>query len=221
MIKVEKKTIMKVLSITGVTLVTLGIIFLSFHRVEINIMIEKHDQVAKVELKEEIQLSSTTSFVPTVVEKPTTVKVKDKKKEYIRRFGRIAQIEQQKYRIPASITIAQGILESGAGESRLATQNNNHFGIKCFSKSCKKGHCSNHEDDSHKDFFRIYNSAWQSYRAHSLFLQKDRYKHLKRHGNNYEAWAHGLKQAGYATDPQYGYKLIRLIEQYSLYELDQ
>lgn len=141
---------------------------------------------------------------------------------YVKRYARVAQVEMERYGIPASITLAQGLLESDCGESRLAKENNNHFGIKCFSKTCHKGHCSNFTDDSHKDFFRRYKSSWESYRAHSNFLQKKRYKHLQKLDmTDYEAWAHGLKKAGYATDPNYGYKLIRLIEDLQLYRLDR
>lgn len=141
---------------------------------------------------------------------------------YIKRFGPVAAREMKKYGIPASIKLAQGLLESDVGESRLAHSANNHFGIKCFSKSCKKGHCANYTDDSHKDFFRIYPSAWESYRAHSRFLQGKRYAHLKELGTrDYQGWAYGLKKAGYATDPRYPQKLVKIIEELRLYELDQ
>lgn len=139
---------------------------------------------------------------------------------YIKRFSRVAQTEQDKYGVPASITLAQGILESGAGLSTLAKKSNNHFGIKCFSKKCGPGHCTNFNDDSHKDFFRNFENAWASFRYHSEFLQGKRYRHLSDHGNDFRAWAHGLKKAGYATDPRYAYKLIQLIEDYQLNRFD-
>lgn len=143
-------------------------------------------------------------------------------RNYIKRFGPVAVREMKKYGIPASIKLAQGLLESDVGESRLARTANNHFGIKCFSRSCSKGHCANYTDDSHKDFFRIYGSAWESYRAHSRFLQGSRYAHLKSLGvADYKGWAYGLKKAGYATDPRYPQKLIRIIEELRLHELDQ
>ena len=143
-------------------------------------------------------------------------------KAYIRRFAETARTESERFGIPASIKMAQGLLESHAGDSRLATRNNNHFGMKCFSKKCAKGHCSNFDDDHHKDFFRSYTSAWESWRAHSKLLQKKHYKGLKKNGkDDYRAWAHGLKAAGYATDPKYAPKLINLIETYQLYRLDQ
>lgn len=151
--------------------------------------------------------------------------VAEKKKivdAYIKRYAKTAQQEMEEYGIPASITLAQGLLESDAGKSRLALQNNNHFGIKCFSRNCAKGHCSNYTDDTHKDFFRKYDSAWESFRAHSTFLQKDRYKHLKKYGTtDYESWAHGLRKAGYATDKRYAYKLIGLIEALDLDKYDR
>ncbi len=147
---------------------------------------------------------------------------RQKQEAYIKTYWPIAVREMKKSGIPASITLAQGLLESNAGESRLAINNNNHFGIKCFSRTCKRGHCSNFEDDSHKDFFRIYVSAEESYEAHSHFLKKDRYKGLFKYGTkDYKSWAHGLKKAGYATDPYYGQKLINLIEDLDLHQFDK
>ncbi|MFK7775135.1 MAG: glycoside hydrolase family 73 protein [Saprospiraceae bacterium] len=140
---------------------------------------------------------------------------------YIKRFVDVARTEMDQFGIPASITLAQGLLESQAGKSPLAREANNHFGIKCFSKKCKKGHCKNFSDDHHKDFFRTYTSAWESFRAHSLFLQKNRYKHLlELEKTDYKNWAVGLKRAGYATDPNYAKKLIRLIENLDLDKFD-
>jgi len=141
---------------------------------------------------------------------------------YVKRFKKVAQAEMEKFGIPASITLAQGLIESNCGESRLATSNNNHFGIKCFSRKCRKGHCSNFTDDSHKDFFRKYKSAWESYRSHSYLLQADRYKPLKKLAKtDYEGWAKGLKKAGYATDKHYAEKLIQLIEDLDLHQYDK
>lgn len=140
--------------------------------------------------------------------------------EYIANYKAIAFAEEKKYGIPASITIAQGLLESDAGKSRLALKNNNHFGIKCFSKTCKKGHCVNYSDDSHKDFFRNFKSPGQSYREHSLLLQKERYKSLyKLKITDYKNWAKGLQKAGYATDKKYASKLIKIIETLELHKL--
>ncbi len=145
----------------------------------------------------------------------------DQQAAYVRRFSKVAVQEMKRFGIPASITLAQGILETKAGTSPLATRNNNHFGIKCFSKACSRGHCSNFEDDTHKDFFRRYPTAWESFRSHSKLLQADRYKSLFRlDPKDYKSWAHGLAAAGYATDPRYGEKLIRIIEGLDLQRLD-
>lgn len=139
---------------------------------------------------------------------------------YITKYAEVAKAEMKKYGIPASITLGQALIESRAGTSRLAVQNNNHFGVKCFSKKCKKGHCTNHKDDHHKDFFRKYESVWQSYRGHSECLKKDRYKKLWTYGKDYKKWAKGLREAGYATDKRYDKKLIGVIERYKLYKYD-
>lgn len=169
--------------------------------------------------------SNMTYSVGDFATKETTSQFKTKRVKqlaYIKRFAHVAQSEMDKYGIPASITLAQGLLESNVGESRLSVKNNNHFGMKCFSKSCKKGHCSNFTDDSHKDFFRKYQTAWESYRAHSLMLRGKRYRHLlKLPKTDYKGWARGLKKAGYATDKRYAEKLINLIEDLSLQEYDR
>ena len=125
--------------------------------------------------------------------------------EYIERFHETAQKEMRAYGIPASISLAQGLVESRAGDSKLARSNNNHFGIKCFSRHCKRGHCTNFTDDTHKDFFRKFNSPWESWRAHSLMLTGPRYKKLRQYGTDYRQWAYGLKAVGYATDRTYAF----------------
>ncbi len=140
---------------------------------------------------------------------------------FIKRFAPVAIVEMHKYDIPASIKMAQGIIESRAGHSKLAVENNNHFGMKCFSKKCSKDHCTNATDDHHKDFFRKYKTIWESWRDHSLLLQGDRYKSLKKYKRDYKKWAKGLKKAGYATDKNYDKKLIEVIEKYQLYKLDE
>lgn len=142
------------------------------------------------------------------------------KKKYIKRFHKVARDEMKKFGVPASIKMAQALLESNAGQSKLSIENNNHFGIKCFSRNCIKGHCSNFHDDHHKDFFRIYSTPWVSWRAHSRFLSSDRYNHLKKYKKDYKKWAKGLSEAGYATDKKYPEKLIRIIEEFNLYALD-
>ncbi len=141
--------------------------------------------------------------------------------DYIDKYADLAKAEMKKYGIPASITLAQALVESRAGTSRLARENSNHFGIKCFSKSCKKGHCTNHFDDHHKDFFRKYDSVWKSYRDHSIFLKRKRYAHLTDYGKDYKKWAKGLREAGYATDRRYHKKLIGIINKYDLSKYDK
>jgi len=155
---------------------------------------------------------------------PSNARLRKREKQaaYVKRFYKVAQTEMKKYGIPASITLAQGLIESNAGESRLSRKNNNHFGMKCFSKKCGKGHCSNFTDDSHKDFFRKYKTSWDSYRAHSILLKNKRYRPLfKLDKKDYKSWAHGLKKAGYATDRLYAKKLITLIEDLKLDQFDE
>lgn len=138
---------------------------------------------------------------------------------YIDTYLKTAREEQAIYKIPVSITLAQGLLESNAGDSRLSKESNNHFGIKCKSK-CKGCTCRNYHDDDYYDMFRVFDNPWQSYREHSILLSGSRYKHLKNFGNNYEQWSHGLKKAGYATDKKYADKLIKIIETLRLYQYD-
>jgi hypothetical protein len=141
--------------------------------------------------------------------------------DYINDFKDIAMKEMKLYRIPASITLAQGILESGSGSGRLAVEANNHFGIKCHTGWT--GGRIYHDDDEDQECFRTYNDASYSYRDHSLFLtDRKRYAGLFELAvNDYKAWAHGLSKAGYATDRRYPQKLIGLIERYELYHYDQ
>ncbi|HAD12593.1 MAG TPA: hypothetical protein DCF33_09160 [Saprospirales bacterium] len=141
--------------------------------------------------------------------------------DYIEKFHQIAVQEMKKYGIPASISLAQGLIESRAGTSSLAVSNNNHFGMKCFSRDCKRGHCSNFTDDTHKDFFKKFASAKDSWRAHSELLASGRYAKLKKYGRDYRSWARGLKSVGYATDPNYAGKLIGIIERYDLHQYDR
>ena len=164
---------------------------------------------------------SVKEFATSESERAKTEKRK-KQMVYVDRFVDVAKKEMDRYGIPASITLAQGLLESNAGDSKLAKRNNNHFGMKCFSKTCGKGHCSNFTDDTHKDFFRIYKNSWDSYRAHSLLLKNGkRYQRLfQLEKRDYKSWAHGLKKAGYATDRYYAEKLINTIEDLQLYKYD-
>ncbi len=140
---------------------------------------------------------------------------------YISRYAKIAVQEMKQYGIPASVSLAQGLVESRFGTSKLAVRNNNHFGMKCFSKKCRNGHCSNHLDDHHKDFFRIFKNPWESWRAHSQMLANGRYSSLKKYGKNYRYWALGLERLGYATDRTYAEKLIGVIERYNLHRFDR
>lgn len=164
---------------------------------------------------------------PTYIKKHNISKdIVDEKLEtcqaYVDKFSAAAVREMHAYGIPASITLAQGLLESNAGESLLATKANNHFGIKCFSKTCKRGHCMNASDDTHKDFFRMYPNAGDCYHAHSEFLQADRYKWLKKFPkNDYKNWAKGLKKSGYATAPHYAEALITIVEELDLKQYDK
>lgn len=139
--------------------------------------------------------------------------------KYIDTYKDIAQEEMRLYNIPASITIAQGILESGSGNGRLSTKANNHFGIKCHDWTGAKIY---HDDDKAQECFRKYNNAKYSFRDHSLFLSgRKRYEGLfKLKQSDYKGWAKGLRAAGYATDKKYPEKLISLIERYQLYKLD-
>ena len=141
--------------------------------------------------------------------------------EYIDTYKGAAIEEMNKHRIPASITLAQGILESGTGNSDLARLANNHFGIKCHKEWTGK---TFHQDDDEKnECFRKYKSAMESYRDHSDFLvSRDRYNFLfDLENNDYKGWANGLKEAGYATNPRYPEMLIRIIEENGLAKLDE
>lgn len=139
---------------------------------------------------------------------------------YIQRFKGIAITEMNRYGIPASITMAQAILESGIGKSDLAKYANNHFGIKCTSDWPGKGYYK--DDDKKDDCFRVYKNPEESFRDHSEFLKRKRYAFLfELDKNDYVGWAKGLKQAGYATNPKYPDLLISLIERYELDQFDR
>lgn len=140
---------------------------------------------------------------------------------YIDTYGEIAKQEMLQYGIPASITLAQGILESGAGRGELTRKANNHFGIKCHTSWA--GERVYHDDDKRGECFRKYKDAKYSFRDHSLFLtQRSRYQNLfKLRKDDYKGWAKGLKKAGYATDPKYPNKLISIIEKNKLYLYDE
>lgn len=140
--------------------------------------------------------------------------------QYFDQYKDIAIEQMLRYRIPASITLAQGVFESGAGRSELARKANNHFGIKC--NNGWTGRTSYHDDDERNECFRAYNSAYESYEDHSKFLVNGRrYRSLfDLDASDYKGWAKGLKAAGYATNPQYASKLIEIIQLYKLYRYD-
>jgi flagellum-specific peptidoglycan hydrolase FlgJ len=187
-------------------------------------------------------LAKNTSSKPTTTQKPTskptskpvdtkgkeleleaTSKVKTYDEEiklYIASFQEIAKNNMKTHKIPASITLAQGILESGAGKGTLAQAANNHFGIKCHTGWT--GESVKHDDDAAQECFRKYTHPAESYNDHSLFLtSRSRYESLFNLDNgDYEGWAKGLKAAGYATDVKYPDKLIGIIERYELYKFD-
>lgn len=140
--------------------------------------------------------------------------------QYIDKYKSAAIDQMRRYKIPASITLSQALLESGAGSSYLATKANNHFGIKVGGGW--KGSYVKRDDDSKGEHFRKYKSVDDSYEDHSQFLLKDRYKPLFRLDPlDYKAWARGLKACGYATLPTYAERLIRIIEIYELYQYDE
>ncbi len=143
------------------------------------------------------------------------------RQEYIDRYKHIAVEHMSKFGIPASITMAQGILESDSGNSPLAAKSNNHFGIKC--KSYWTGATVTHDDDEKGECFRAYSSVEQSYEDHALFLDSSsRYDFLFDYSSSdYKSWARGLKKAGYATAPDYADRVIKIIEDGDLYILDQ
>jgi flagellum-specific peptidoglycan hydrolase FlgJ len=160
-------------------------------------------------LKNSEKVSTTTSST-----------IKTPAESYIERFKIIAISEMNSSGIPASITLAQGILESGNGNSRLAKEANNHFGIKCSTEW--KGETILQDDDNKDDCFRVYKSAEESFKDHTEFLKRKRYALLfELDKNDYRGWANGLKTAGYATNPRYAELLISLIERYELNRFDR
>lgn len=139
--------------------------------------------------------------------------------DYFDRYKELAIEQMVKHRIPASITLAQGVLESAAGRSELAINGNNHFGIKC---NGWRGRTTYHDDDARNECFRAYDNVYQSYEDHSVFLTSSkRYSRLfELKLTDYKGWARGLKACGYATSPTYASKLIEIIQLYRLYEYD-
>ena len=148
------------------------------------------------------------------------ITAQNKSELYIKKYKDIAISEMNNYGIPASITLAQGILESGNGESRLAVDANNHFGIKCHNNW--NGETIIEDDDEKGECFRKYSNVGDSFRDHSLFLkERGRYEFLFEYKiTNYKKWAKGLKKAGYATNPKYASLLIDIIKKYNLSQYD-
>ncbi len=164
--------------------------------------------------------SSTLKKAPSTKSAPTYGSYTAKISNYIDQYSDIAMDQMREYKVPASITLAQGILESGAGTGKLTMKSNNHFGIKCHRDW--KGMKVYHDDDRKGECFRKYSLAKFSFQDHSIFLStRSRYFDLFRLSkDDYKGWAKGLQKAGYATDPKYPSKLIRLIEKHKLYRFD-
>ena len=158
-------------------------------------------------------------FIMLVSADAQSIKWNKSYSDYFSMWGEVAVQQMVQYRIPASITLAQGVLESGAGKSELARKANNHFGIKCNGWTGRKSY---HDDDERGECFRAYDNAYQSYVDHSVFLTNSpRYRRLfdlKR--TDYKGWAKGLKACGYATSPTYATRLIEIIETYGLHRYD-
>lgn len=186
------------------------------------------------EVKKRDTIRTAAAFDLSAIAKAENITLRDDdlssdaaRQKYIKSYAFIAIEEMHKSGVPASITLAQALLESGAGKSGLATKNNNHFGMKCFSKRCKKGHCTNFSDDSHKDFFLKFPTIKASYRAHSALVTSGTYASLKKCDGDYRCWAQGLEDKGYATiknakgEKIYAEQLIRLIRLYGLNRLDR
>ena len=175
--------------------------------------------------RRKVKLQVTPSKVEVTLNKTSAPKSSKKNPvtnnalEYISYYKSISVSEMRAYGIPASITLAQGILESGSGKARLARDANNHFGIKCHDWTGDRVY---HDDDKAQECFRKYKNPSQSFRDHSEFLaNRKRYAGLfELKKDDYKGWAKGLRKAGYATDPKYPQKLISLIERYELYKYD-
>jgi flagellum-specific peptidoglycan hydrolase FlgJ len=174
----------------------------------------------KVETKTEIIVDPVETEAVDRIDLPETSPIINTTTQYISVYKDIAMQEMRIYNIPASITLAQAILESGSGKGTLAVKANNHFGIKCHDWKGKKVY---HDDDRRQECFRKYKNSNNSFRDHSEFLaNRKRYASLfKLKKYDYKSWAKGLRLAGYATDKKYPQKLIGLIERYELYQYDK
>ena len=169
---------------------------------------------------ERVVIKTEEPKIEKTAENPVVKTYASAVEQYIDTYKEVAKNEMRLYKIPASITMAQGILESGSGKGRLSIEANNHFGIKCHDWTGARIY---HDDDRDQECFRKYVDAKYSYRDHSLFLsERRRYSGLfDLKPDDYKGWAKGLKAAGYATDKKYPTKLIALIERYELYKFDE
>ena len=181
---------------------------------------KRHNTERVVRVKQQVNEKDTKAEEPKVIVVPVNIPYSERVANYINEYAQIAKEEMLQYGIPASITLAQGILESGAGAGELTMKANNHFGIKCHTGW--EGDRVYHDDDERGECFRKYNDPKYSYRDHSLFLtQRSRYQDLfKLRKDDYKGWAKGLRKAGYATDPKFPDKLIGIIERYNLTAYD-
>lgn len=170
-----------------------------------------------IKMKNIIRLTIFLVVIFSLPSFSTKRKVEKKRPEhvqkYIDRFLKVAKNESKKFGIPVSITLAQGILESNSGRSQLSKRHNNHFGVKWYGK----GRWAYYTDERPNCRFRVYDTAWESFRDHSILLTTKRYKHLhKLKKTDYKGWAYGLKRAGYATSKSYAQTLIKIIEDFDL-----
>ncbi|MFV8375203.1 glucosaminidase domain-containing protein [Flavobacterium sp. LB1P71] len=180
----------------------------------------KKPNVPKSIITKPVKKEPTISETEVIVSTSKTVVTNAVVKAYISQFKEIAMGNMKSFGIPASIILAQGILESGAGVGDLAVSANNHFGIKCHEGWT--GESVRHDDDSDQECFRKYNNPSESFKDHAIFLTgRSRYSKLfALPKGDYKAWARGLRTAGYATDPRYPDKLISYIERYNLHQYD-
>lgn len=165
-------------------------------------------------------IAASVLSVAAIFAAKAAVDIKAAREAYVQKYSALAVSEMERTGVPASITLAQGLLESGAGRSTLATKAHNHFGIKCG--KAWRGEKTYHDDDAPQECFRSYSKDEDSFKDHSDFLRYyDRYKFLfDLELTDYKGWCYGLKQAGYATDPNYAPKLIALIEEFDLTRFD-
>lgn len=179
----------------------------------------KKDDITKIDTSEKVSIEETEKETKEIIIKETPEVYASPTEEYIAIYSDIAQEEMKQYGVPASITLAQGILESTAGRGRLAVEANNHFGIKCHDWTGAKIF---HDDDEKGECFRKYKNSRYSFQDHSVFLtsRKRYHKLFVLEKDDYKGWARELKAAGYATDRKYPQKLISIIERYQLYRFD-